>query len=104
MVDPIAWLGEWEPIESVGKHDIIYPAGFAHGYKWRGVPPMDRRPRVVNHDDPLRNRVQRAIPVDGTVSAVQPSWINSPQVRFWMQEPKKKLRTRILAWLRRPAR
>lgn len=99
MVDPIAWLGEWEQIESVGKHDIIYPAGFAHGYKWIGVPPMDRRPRVVNHDDPLRNRVQRAIPVDGTVSAVQPSWTQSPQARFWLEQEKKSLLQRFREWL-----
>lgn len=100
MKDPIEWLGEWEPIECIGKHSQIVPARFAHGYQWKGIQCIDKRPKFPT-GDPLRHKVQRAIPVGGTVTAPPPSWRNSPQARFWLDEPKQSLWKRFQAWLRR---
>ena len=99
MVDPMEWLGTWEPIESVGKHTSVVPAAFAHGYQYR-MPEMDRRPKWYS---PVPVGVSRAIPVDGSVKEPEKSWARSPQARFWLEEPKKPLGARIREWLRRSA-
>ena len=41
--------------------------------------------------------VIRAIPVDGRVGL---SWTQSPQVKFWLDEPKKTILERIMDWLK----
>lgn len=40
--------------------------------------------------------VIRAIPVDGRVGA---SWAESPQARFWLDEPRPSVWKRIFTWL-----
>lgn len=89
-----------------GKHTKVYPAAFAHGYRFNplAIPEIDHRPRPMQAPYSMRDRVNRAIPVDGTVKDIAPTWSKSPQVKFWLEEPKKSLRQRIIAWLRRPAR
>ena len=47
------------------------------------------------------DRVNRAIPVDGAVGDEPPSWLRSPQARFWLEPEKKSLRQRFLEWLRK---
>ena len=86
MIDAYAWLCMWEPIEAPGRHTKLYPADDAHGYRF-GPPPGAG--------------VSRAIPVDGKVEETPPSWSRSPQVRFWMDEPKPSVWARIRRWLAR---
>ncbi len=91
------WLARWEPIEAPGRHTRIYPAGFATGYKYR-MPDLDRRPKAQPVYS-MRDRVNRAIPADGKVADPGPSWKRSPQVRFWLEAPKKSLKVRLKEWL-----
>lgn len=59
-----------------GKHvRLTLPATSGIGY-----------PPQWSFQDPLR--VDRAIPVDGAVTDPAPSWVRSPQARFWL-EPEK---------------
>lgn len=83
-MDPITWLGQWEPIEAPGKHCRTYPANFAHGYQYD--------PHLYRQQG-----VSRAIPVDGRIGA---SWERSPQARAWLEPEKKPLKQRILEWFR----
>lgn len=102
MMDPVEWLGTWEPIPCAGRHCKTYPAPFAHGYQWRG-PEMSRQPRP-GRGDPRRSHVQRAIPVDGSVTEPAPSWSKSPQARFWLEEKRPSVGARLRAWLKGAAR
>lgn len=102
MVDPIAWLGEWEPIESVGKHDRIYPAPFAHGYQWRG-PVMSCQYGNLTGDIRQRGRTRTSIPMRTKSNGSLPSWYKSPQVRFWLEEEKVGVWKRFVRWLKKGA-
>ena len=99
---PSEWLGMWEPIEAPGRHTKLYPAGFAQGYQYRACQ-IDKRPRRADILEEMTERVQRAIPVDGSIDEKTPSWAKSPQARFWLEEPKPSLGERLRAWLRRAA-
>ena len=87
------FLGTWEPPQYFGKHDKRYPADDGIGYRYN--------PLIHGNDVWLRdwNRVNRAIPVEGTLEKA--TWNQSPQVKFWLDEPKKTIRERLLAWWRR---
>ena len=84
------WLLSWEPPQYWGRHDRKYPADDGIGYRYNG--------NIHGNDLWLRDwsRVCRAIPVTGTVEPI--SWRQSPQVRFWLDEPKKTLWERFLIW------
>ena len=87
------WLLQWEPPQYFGKHDRRYPADNAIGYRFN--------PAVWGNDLWLydRGRICRAIPVEGTLERLD--WSNSPQVRFWLDEPQKGIWERLKAWWRR---
>lgn len=74
------WLGTWEQQEAPGRHSRMEPAYDAVGYQYHG-------------------QVLRAIPVDGRITETPPTWSRSPQVRFWLDAPKKPLGLRIREWL-----
>lgn len=67
------WLGRWEPPYYWGKHE-------------QRIPVTDGQPYPVI----------RAIPVDGIVG---PTWMQSPQARFWLDETRPSVWKRILTWL-----
>lgn len=92
-MNAIEWLGRWEDIPAPGKHSKLYPALFACGYQYHG--------RRSEQEPTMWDRVNRAIPVDGTVGDARPTWNRSPQVLFWMEPEKASLWERIKAWLRR---
>lgn len=84
-MDPVAWLGRWEPIEAPGRHTKTTPAYFAHGYQY----------------DPHSFRqtgVSRAIPADGRVGA---SWERSPQARQWLEPERVSIWERFKEWLKK---
>ena len=84
-MNPIDWLGRWEPIEAPGRHCRRYPANFSQGYQY----------------DPHQYRqhgVSRAIPVDGRIGA---SWERSPQARFWLEPERVPVLRRNLEWLKK---
>lgn len=85
------WLGTWEPARYFGKHERTYPAD--------GAMPYNFNPLIRGNDVWLRdwNRVNRAIPVEGTLEKA--TWNQSPQVRFWLDEPKKTLWERVIEWM-----
>lgn len=85
------WLGTWEPARYFGKHERTYPAD--------GAMPYNFNPLIRGSDAWLRdwNRVNRAIPVEGTLEKA--TWNQSPQVRFWLDEPKQSLWRRFMVWL-----
>lgn len=85
------WLGTWEPARYFGKHERTYPADDAVPYRFN--------PLIRGSDAWLRDwsRVNRAIPVEGTLEKA--TWNQSPQVRFWLDEPKKTLWERVIEWL-----
>lgn len=85
------WLGTWEPVRYFGKHERTYPADGAMPYRYNDA--------VHGNDAWLRdwNRVNRAIPVEGIVQKA--TWNQSPQVRFWLDEPKQSLWRRFMVWL-----
>ena len=87
------WLGSWEPCRYFGKHERTYPADGAVPYRFN--------PAIHGNDAWLRdwNRVCRAIPVTGTVEPI--SWKQSPQVRFWLDEPPKTIWELIKEWWRK---
>ena len=104
MVDPVWWLGVWEELDAPGKHDIKLPApdGFGYVYcrSYYGTKvPWNAGPRYTMWD-----RVNRAIPVDGTVTDVPPSWTQSPQARFWLEPENVGIWARIKKWLMREVR
>lgn len=101
-MDTMEWLGTWEDTEAPGRHSRQYPAGFAVGYRFRGPGWIDRRPKARDEYS-MWERVNRAIPVEGIVGDAPPSWEKSPQVRFWLDEPKKNLGQRIREWMMRGA-
>ena len=61
-----------------------------------------RHVRLVPADDGVgyqyRPGIIRAVVADGTVNS-RPSWEQSPQVRAWMDEPKKGVWKRFKEWL-----
>lgn len=85
------WLMVWEPARYFGKHDKRYPADDAVPYRYNYA--------IHGNDAWLRDwsRVQRAIPVEGTMERL--SWSQSPQVKFWMDEPRKTIWQRFVEWL-----
>ena len=100
--DVLEWLGTWGDIEAPGKHTPRYPAGFCCGYVYTG-PRMRYVPQPVQPEPTMWDRVNRAIPVDGTVTETPPSWKKSPQVRFWLEKEGVPIWQRIKRWLRSPA-
>lgn len=86
-MNPIEWLGRWEPIEAPGKHTRMYPASFSHGYQYD--------PHVCRQQG-----VSRDIPVDGRIGA---SWERSPQARYWLEKEKPTILERIKRWLKEAA-
>ena len=84
------WLMVWEPARYFGRHEKRYPADDAIGYRYNC--------NIHGNDLWLRDwsRVQRAIPVEGTMERL--SWSQSPQVKFWMDEPRKNLWQRFMEW------
>jgi len=94
------WLAVWEPIEAPGRHSRMYPAGFAVGYRYRPEARRDRVPHQAGPVPTMWDRVIRAIPVDGVVTDVPPSWSRSPQVRQWMDKPKVNWTARLRRWLK----
>ena len=84
------WLMVWEPARYFGRHEKKYPADDAIGYRYNY--------NIHGNDLWLRDwsRVQRAIPVEGTMERL--SWSQSPQVKFWMDEPRKNLWQRFMEW------
>lgn len=88
------WLAQWGDLTAPGKHSRMEPALFAGGYKYNPVP-----------NGPVYTmwcRVNRAIPVDGTVEDPPPSWWRSPQARFWLEKEKVSLWKQIVSWLKKP--
>lgn len=87
------WLGTWEPRRYFGKHEKSFPADDAVPYTFN--------PNVRGNDAWLRDwsRVQRAIPVEGTMEKI--SWAQSPQARMWLDEPPKTIRQLLKEWWNR---
>lgn len=99
MVDPVLWLGVWEELDAPGRHQKRFHAPDAHGYKYcptyyGSKVPWDTGPRYTMWD-----RVNRAIPVDGTVIDTPPSWTQSPQARYWLEPERIGIWARIKKWL-----
>ena len=86
MIDPVEWLGTWEPARYFGKHEhyepVTGPGGYVYDYQTNG--------------NLLTAPVIRAIPVDGWVGL---SWTQSPQVKFWLDKPEPTILERIMDWL-----
>ena len=100
MIDPVWWLGEWEPIEAPGRHTRRFPAEYAAGYQY--VPTWYGSKAPSWKQDPpysMWDRVNRAIPVEGTVTDTPPSWAQSPQARHWLEPEKVGIWARIKKWL-----
>lgn len=81
----IAWLHQWEPLQAPGKHSSVSPAVVAYGYQYNGV--NGNAIWAYPHPAPVMPRTE-------------PTWVKSPQVRFWLEPEKKSLCVRLLAWLR----
>lgn len=99
MIDPVLWLGVWEELDAPGRHQKRFPAPDAHGYKfcptyYGSKVPWDTGPRYTMWD-----RVNRAIPVEGTVNDTPPSWAQSPQARRWLEPEKVGIWAKIKKWL-----
>ena len=76
-----------------GKHDRREPVNVFGGYRYSAIRGGNG---LVN---PLiMDAVVRAIPADGNVNGT-PSWGQSPQARFWLDEEKPSLWKRFRAWL-----
>lgn len=76
-----------------GKHDRREPVNVFGGYRYSAIRGGNG---LVN---PLiMDAVVRAIPADGNVNG-KPSWGQSPQARFWLDEEKPSLWKRFRAWL-----
>lgn len=73
-----------------GRHEHYEPANVWYGYKYNAATNGNVYPSVWD-------AVIRAIPAEGTVERA--SWQQSPQVRFWLDEPKPTILERIVAWL-----
>lgn len=87
------WLMVWEPARYFGRHEKRCPADDAVPYRYNYA--------IHGNDAWLRDwsRVQRAIPVEGTMERL--SWNQSPQVKFWLDKPTPSLLDRLRAWWRR---
>ena len=100
MVDPVWWLGIWEPLDAPGRHQKRFPAPDARGYQYcpsfggRWTPWSEPRPTMWD-------RVGRAIPVDGVVADAPPSWTQSPQARYWLEPARPGVWKKFKDWLRR---
>lgn len=100
-MDIFEWLGCWEDIEPPAKHDIKYPADGACGYQFYYCSYGSKAPRAERVYT-MWDRVNRAIPVDGTVKDPPPSWERSPQASFWLRPEKESWLTRLIRWLKSP--
>ena len=100
MIDPVWWLGVWEELDAPGRHQKRFPAPDAHGYKfcptyYGSKVPWDAGPRYTMWD-----RVNRAIPVEGTVTDTPPRWAQSPQARHWLEPERIGIWARFIKWLK----
>lgn len=96
------WLATWEQIEAPGRHAKRYPASFAHGYQF--VPTLCPEIRQGRRSAGYQTQaIPQIIHAEYKVSGTGATWDKSPQVKFWLDEPKKTLAERIKAWLVKPA-
>lgn len=73
-MNPIDWLGRWEPLDAPGRHSKVSEALFAHGYQWRPVRAHFESNRAI-----------------------------CPQAQYWLEKEKPTLRERIIKWLKEAA-
>ena len=86
-------MPDWQVPYYWGKHDKRAPAD-------DGIPYCYDQQRNGNAYWPYPKAsgwVSRAIVADGMVNS-RPSWECSPQVRFWLDEPKQTIWARFVEW------
>ena len=83
---------EWQTPYYWGRHERRQPAD--DGIPYRYDP---RRNGNQYWPYPRMDYVSRAIVADGTVNS-KPSWENSPQVAFWLNEEPKTILERFRQW------